>query len=115
MTVDYGSLLNIGGQFASGENDLKKDAFHWLFRTGFDQYERQSAVLLRWVHRMFTWTLEYRTENLGTWRRQSGFRAYDELEAGHLHSVSQYPSYTEKLPKLLAGLVRDLRNACRPT
>jgi len=104
--VVYGDLLEIG---ATREvSPIQNTSFHWLFRSAFRDYDRQTPVIGKWIHRLFEWSVQYRHAHRDTWR--GGFQSYDELDRGNLETVGAYPSF-RMFPEAVDEMVEDLNAA----
>jgi KaiC/GvpD/RAD55 family RecA-like ATPase len=104
--VVYGDLLAIG---ATRElSPIQNTSFHWLFRSAFRDYDRQTPVIGKWIHRLFEWSVQYRHAHRHTWR--GGFQSYDELDHGNLETVGAYPSF-RMFAAAVDEMVEDLNAA----
>jgi KaiC/GvpD/RAD55 family RecA-like ATPase len=105
--VTYGDLLKLGAQSEDIEptQEFSSNGFHWLFRSAFRDYDRQTPVIKKWIHRLFEWSVQYRYANRKTWR--GDFHSYDEIDAGDVCVVSQYGSF-QSFPAAVDAMLEDL-------
>jgi hypothetical protein len=115
QNLEYGELLDLGGTFSPITGKKSKlssplPEFCWALRSAFGQFDRQSRVIQKWIHRMLTWTVRYRGENRSTWQPNPGFNAYDQILNGDLASVVKNKSFRE-FAAGLDVLIDDLDSA----
>jgi KaiC/GvpD/RAD55 family RecA-like ATPase len=88
----WGYGVDSAGRVKKTDRDSDEDPFYWLQRTGFRDYDRHSLTIRRWVHRVLTWTVQYRYEHRESW--EGGFSAYDQLSRGDFSIKDTYDSFT---------------------
>jgi len=98
FAMSYGGILEMGGSFfprPNGRRPRDTNEFFWLFRTGFQNYDRQAMAIARWLQKMFAWTVQLRFKEAHNW--DGGFHAYDDLSQGMTTVVSKirYKSWEE--------------------
>jgi KaiC/GvpD/RAD55 family RecA-like ATPase len=89
--VLYKDLVERCGIVPGLEQDTPN--FHWLWRTAFTDYDRQSRVLQKWLARVFKWSIGLRQKYGKAW--EGGFLAYDEISQREFVAFSRYPSSLE--------------------
>jgi KaiC/GvpD/RAD55 family RecA-like ATPase len=109
--LSYENILEMGGTFFSeagvGLGGADED-FFWLFRTGLQNYDKQSVAVSRWLQKMFAWTVQLRFKEAHNW--DGGFRAYDDLTRGSTKITESYQSWGDFF-EYLKVFQADL-NAC---
>jgi KaiC/GvpD/RAD55 family RecA-like ATPase len=103
VDVMYEDLLKLRGEY-------EKSDFRWLFRTGFQDYDRYAVAIRRWLHRWFSWTPTYRQRNRTSGKGWSGgFEAYDAISRGDFTEVAKYDSLMS-FANALNMFISDLDN-----
>jgi len=96
FALSYENILEMGGTFFSEIGDGSvgaDDNFFWLFRTGLQDYDKQSVAVSRWLQKMFAWTVQLRFKEAHNW--DGGFRAYDDLARGSTRVPERYLSWKD--------------------
>lgn len=108
--VKYENLIQKLTARHSGEtnSEIDSDDFHWLWRSGLQDYDRHSRPWRKWLNRIFLWTHHYHRQHSSGWI--GGFRPYDQLQRGDYSKVINFDSFLQ-FAEMCDLLIAELKAA----
>ena len=92
----------------ASESEIESEDFYWLWRSRLQNYDRQSRVWRKWLHRVFQWTHHYHRQHSSAWI--GGFKPYDQLRRGDYAKVVNFDSFLQ-FAEMCDLLIAELRAA----